>query len=284
MDLDEFWQDLAGDLGRLFADYRGRLQDLDVRTKADRTLLTEADLAVQELVKDRIRALDASAVIVAEEDDRTGIRTELDADPELVWVIDPIDGTAEFVRPDRHEFCSVVCLLREREPVAAFVFAPDLGVDGRPLVVTADRTTGAVCVNGTPLPRVPGRSAVKAASVTRSANTDPRPFEGKLVDAGYELKTRTTSQTLDMLRTALDIRPFSDRPQPTFDLFYRPEQKVWDGAAGLCLGETVGMRTADGQGGARLPVPVEILRQPEPTFDVTVMGVPEVVEWFATMI
>lgn len=283
MHLDEFWWDLAGGLGRLFAEYRGHLPDLELRGKADRTLLTEADLAVQELVVTRIRALDPGAAIIAEEDQRTLRRTDLATDPELIWVIDPIDGTAEFVRPDRYEFCCVVCLLRRREPVAAFVFAPDLGVDGQPLVVTADRTAGTVRVNGTAMSLAP-RSPVRAASVTRSVDVDPRPFEATLIDAGYELKTRTTSQTLDMLRTAIDIRPFSDRPQPMFDLFYRPEQKLWDGVAGLCLGETVGLRTADGQGGARLPVPLEILREPEPTFDVTVMGVPEVVEWFATMI
>ena len=97
----------------------------DARPAHKATLLTDADLAIQELIVSRIREIDPHAVVVAEEDDRSTLRQGLRNEPAHVWVIDPIDGTAEFVRPDGVEFCSAVCLLRRMEPVAAFVVAPD---------------------------------------------------------------------------------------------------------------------------------------------------------------
>jgi hypothetical protein len=199
--------------------------------------------------------------------------------PEWIWIVDPIDGTAEFLQPDRAEFCSVVCLLRHREPVAAFVLAPELGRDRLPLVITADRRSQIVSVNGVTVVPTPAEPLL-TASVTRGRDAPPPPFEVVLRRAGYELKTRTTSQTLDMVRTAVDLRPFAGDGLVPFRLFYRANQKVWDGLAGLCLGASVGHLAVDAHGDARLPVTVELLSQPEPTFDATMMGSAKEIEWF----
>lgn len=279
MDLDGLWEELAHGAESTLRGYRQRVHSLNVREKADRTLLTDADLAVEQLVISAIRALDQSAVIVAEEDDRTGPRADVLAAPEHVWVVDPIDGTAEFVQPTSVEFCTVVCLLRRWQPVAAFVLAPELGRSGQPLVVTADSIRGLVTVNGRAVgPPVPGES--RLASVTRSRGTPPRPFEDTMRQAGFTLKTRTTSQTIDMVRTAVDLRPFTNQGMAPFRLFYRSQQKVWDGLAGLCLGASVGYTSVDLRGRPRLPVGPELLSQPAPTFDATVMGTAGDTEWF----
>lgn len=132
MDLGKFWDDLASDLEREFRHYRARLRQLQISVKADSTLLTEADLAVEKMIIDRIRAIDPDPVIVAEEDERQERRAEVLEKPHWIWVVDPIDGTAEFVNPDSREFCSVVCLLENLMPVAAFVLAPELGPTARP--------------------------------------------------------------------------------------------------------------------------------------------------------
>jgi 3'(2'), 5'-bisphosphate nucleotidase len=203
--------------------------------------------------------------------------------PDRVWVIDPIDGTAEFVRREGREFCSVVCLLEHGIPTSALVVAPELSTDADPVVMTATCGTGVVTVNGGPGQPNPAVGSVHAASVTRSARTAPRPFESVMMSAGYALKTRTTSQTLDMVRTALDLST-AVAGSPRFDLFFRPKQKVWDGLAGLCFGMAVGLALADLSGNPRVPVPVDVLVQDEPTFDATVMGLPEAVEWFVKIV
>jgi 3'(2'), 5'-bisphosphate nucleotidase len=278
MELGNLWDTLEVDLLEAFRHYRTRLDNLDVDIKPDDTLLTEADIAVEKLIIQRIRELDRNAVIVAEEDNRTTQRDDVLRSPELIWVIDPIDGTAEFVRQDRVEFCSVVCLIRDRRPVAAFVLAPELGKGRQPITITADAPARAILVNRAPVRSRTGRST--SASVTRSSGVPPRPFEGSLLRAGYRLKTRTTSQTLDMVRTAIDLSALTDGELYPFDLFHRTRQKVWDGLAGLCMGEAAGLLAVDAKGHNRTPVDIETLTQPEPTFDATTMGTPEEVRWF----
>jgi 3'(2'), 5'-bisphosphate nucleotidase len=280
MQLGDFWQGLAQDLLPVFQHYRTHLRTLDVQVKTDKTLLTEADITIERLIVDRIRGFHPDAVIVAEEDGKVTQRTDVLASPELIWVIDPIDGTAEFVRPGRVEFCSVVCLLQHLKPIAAFVLAPELGQGQEPIMIVADSTRREVMVNGDSVDTSRNEGMPRLASVTRSSDSSPRAFEAVMRAAAYTLKTKTTSQTLDMVRTALDIDRFTSGGFGQFSLFYRAQQKAWDGLAGLCLGEAVGLRTAGPKGEDRLPVDMKTLSLPEPIFDATIMGTPKEVEWF----
>lgn len=70
---------------------RFRAVDLDVQTKPDRTPVTEADLAVERAIRDRLAATRPGDGILGEE-----FGTEGDATRQ--WIIDPIDGTANFLR------------------------------------------------------------------------------------------------------------------------------------------------------------------------------------------
>jgi 3'(2'), 5'-bisphosphate nucleotidase len=276
MNLGQLWDGLAEDLNREHRKFRGCLSDLNVSVKPDSTLLTDADLAIERLILEHIRRLDTDPVVVAEEDERHAIRAEILRRPGRIWVIDPIDGTAEFVKPAGREFCSVVCLLEDLEPVATFVFAPELGRGATPIRVIGDAGDSSIMVNGHAGARHAGGSWV---SVTRSGGTEPRPFETELERAGHRLKVRTTSQTLDMVRTAVGIADLTDPPLPQFGLFLRMNQKVWDGLAGLCLGKIAGLACVDADGNDRVPVSLDLLSQPEPVFGSTIVGDGELVSW-----
>ncbi|WP_196255675.1 inositol monophosphatase family protein [Micromonospora sp. WMMC415] len=280
MNLDRLWTDLTGELLGMLRSYRSRVAELDVQVKADRTLLTEADLAIEEMIIGRIRSVDPEARILAEESGSGAWRPALDEEPERIWVIDPIDGTAEFVRPQSVEFCSVVCLMERREPVAALIVAPELASGNGPVVVTAAAAERRITLNDRPAAY--NRQPTRVVSLTRSARSEAPSHEAAVLEAGYQVKTRTTSQTLDMLRTALDLTGVAE-DAPRFDLFYRPRQKVWDGLAGLCLGEIVGLMSTNLNASRALPVPMETLAALEPTFASTVMGRPEAVKWFVEL-
>lgn len=273
------WDELTERLLPVFTEYRSHIGDLPVEVKADSTLLTEADVAVQRIIIDAIRAVEPDAVVIAEEDERQGPRDEVASADGRVWVIDPIDGTAEFIREERVEFCSVVCLLEDWQPVSAFVLAPELGSGRTPLVVTADARERRLTLNGDAVapPARPGPE--RWISATRSAGAPPRGFDQAAEQAGFLLKTRTTSQTLDMVRTAVDLSHCTDPSLPAFDLFWRRRQKVWDGIAGLCLGTAAGMRHCD-EDGKPLPAAPPFFSQAEPVFASTIMGRPEAVSWF----
>lgn len=70
---------------------RFRAIDLDVQTKPDRTPVTEADLAVERAIRERIAA--------ARPDDGTyGEEFGIEGESNRQWIIDPIDGTSNFLR------------------------------------------------------------------------------------------------------------------------------------------------------------------------------------------
>lgn len=279
MTVDAVLHSLSDELTTNLLAYRSRLDKLEVAEKADRTLLTEADLAVEDLIIGRIRRFDPDARVIAEESGNKAWRPTPNAPVDRIWVVDPIDGTAEFVRPERTEYCSVVCVLEQGEPVAALIVAPELGTNRTPVVVQASRLTGEISVNDENA--APNQSS-GAASVTRSSGSAARPFESTMVASGYTLKTGTTSTTLDMLRTALDLTGVAT-DSPRFEVFFAAQQKIWDGVAGLCVGAMVGAESRDLAGRPRTPVTDEILAQPEPTFESTVLGRPDVVEWFLSI-
>jgi 3'(2'), 5'-bisphosphate nucleotidase len=275
MNLARLWDGLADELQREFCKFRSHLTGLDISVKSDNTLLTDADIAIENLIIHHIRAIDPNPVVVAEEDERSTIREEVLRRPGRIWVIDPIDGTAEFVKPEGREFCSVVCLLEDLVPTHAFVFAPELGHGATPIQVTGNVGNSSITVNGS----AGDRRAGQWVSATRSNGTEPRSFEAELEQTGYGLKTRTTSQTLDMVRTAVNVETLTDPPLPQFQMFIRVNQKVWDGLAGLCLGTLAGLVCVDSHGRDRVPVSLDVLSQPEPVFSSTIVGDEELVSW-----
>lgn len=281
MRLDALWGHLNERIPPLLKDYRRRVSELEIRTKSDRTLLTEADLEVQDAIIAAIKVVDPLARIVAEEA-RTGEGRTLST-LERTWVIDPIDGTAQFVRPSAREYCSVVCLVEEGWPTAAYILAPELGIDRRPLAVMADRASQEILIDGTAVATSVERSRSHQISATRSSDSSARAFEDVLLGRGYRLKTRTTSQTLDMLRTAVDLEAVSDAEPTGFDLFYRREQSVWDGVAGMCVGSIAGLEIVDEGGVESLPARLEMPPGHPPRFPSTVMGAPEVVAEFVSV-
>ena len=70
--------------------FRG--EELEIRRKADLTLVTRADTAIERMVRDRLAEAFPDDRIVGEEEGG-------DHDPSgRVWIVDPIDGTAGFAR------------------------------------------------------------------------------------------------------------------------------------------------------------------------------------------
>lgn len=261
------------------AAYRQRIADLSVAVKPDRTLLTEADVVVQNLIVAAIRRHEPDALILAEEDGLTGARGEIASCAGRVWVVDPIDGTSQFVCGNAVEFCSVVCLLEDWRPVEAFVLAPELGIGRSALVVTCDVAAGMLLLNGHRARLAGPAAGGEWLSATRSGGEPSRRLDAAATRSGYRVKTSTTSQTLDLVRTVLDLSVVTDPPLPSFALFWRRRQKVWDGVAGLCLAAAAGLRVCD-EFGRPLEIGPRLLGEPTPTFASSVVGQPQTVHWF----
>ena len=98
--------------------------DFDVQSKADNSPLTRADLAANEVIVEGLRALDVSIPVLSEESRKAPYRER--ADWARYWLVDPMDGTKEFVKRSG-EFTVNIALVDEAGvPVLGVVYAPVL--------------------------------------------------------------------------------------------------------------------------------------------------------------
>jgi len=98
---------------------RFRATDLQVETKLDRSLVTEADLAIEEMARTQCRRLHPGLVVCGEEQGSAD-----DGGSGRLW-IDPIDATANFVR-GIPIFATLLAIEIDDEIVAGLVSAPAL--------------------------------------------------------------------------------------------------------------------------------------------------------------
>jgi len=104
---------------------RGLIGRTAADRKPDRTVVTEADHAVQDLILTRVAERYPRHAVLAEETVRRPHRHRGAAEAEYCWVVDPIDGTRNFTR-SLPVFATAVAVLRGGLPVAAAVYEPNL--------------------------------------------------------------------------------------------------------------------------------------------------------------
>jgi histidinol-phosphatase len=103
---------------------RFRAQDLVITTKPDRTPVTDADQAVEKLIRSTIATARPDDAILGEEMGSTS--ETVGPQPGRQWIIDPIDGTAGFLR-GLPIWATLIALAIDGEPVVGVISAPALG-------------------------------------------------------------------------------------------------------------------------------------------------------------
>ena len=99
-------------------------EEFDVRQKLDKTPVTEADLAAERIIVEMLRAAFPAIPIVSEElVDAEG----LPPSAPRFWVVDPLDGTREFVAKNG-EFSVCIGLVEDRRPVLGVLHGPAVGL------------------------------------------------------------------------------------------------------------------------------------------------------------
>lgn len=113
------------DAGRqVLAIYR---RDFDVETKSDDSPLTEADMVSHHALVAVLEDLTPRTPILSEESGEISFDTRKTWD--RYWLIDPLDGTKEFIKRNG-EFTLNVALIENGVPVFGIVHAPVLGEQG----------------------------------------------------------------------------------------------------------------------------------------------------------
>lgn len=110
---------IAKDAGDVIMEIYKR--DFTVEYKDDKSPLTEADLASNEVI---VKALEKYNLPIMSEEGKE-IPYDERKDWEYYWCIDPIDGTKEFIKKN-DEFTVNIALIHKDTPVLGVVYAPAL--------------------------------------------------------------------------------------------------------------------------------------------------------------
>ena len=216
--------------GRLLETHRGRLQD--VAKKGDVDLVTEADRGAEALIVEQITARFPADAVRGEEGG--GVVAD---DADFAWLIDPLDGTTNYVHGLPWFAVSIGVLFRG-VPVIGVIHAPALGrtwhgaagqgayCDNLPLRVAATATLqDALLATGFPYDRAETAHALVAPVV-------------RALERARGLRR--------MGAAALDLAGVADG---TFAGYWEPRLKPWDLAAGVVLVREAGGRVTDFAGG-----------------------------------
>ncbi|MBP6596360.1 MAG: 3'(2'),5'-bisphosphate nucleotidase CysQ [Arenimonas sp.] len=96
-------------------------QDFDVASKQDDSPLTQADLAAHRVIAAGLQALTPDIPLLSEEG--AGVAWSERQAWDRYWLVDPLDGTREFVKKNG-EFTVNIALVERGRPVLGVVYAP----------------------------------------------------------------------------------------------------------------------------------------------------------------
>ena len=217
----------ARDAGQILADRFGRA--IQITHKGDIDIVTEADLAAERLIVERIRSYYPRHAILAEESgDSHGVG---DQQSEFKWVIDPLDGTTNYAH-GYPCFCVSIALEYRGNLEIGVIYDPT-----RDEVFAAERGEGAT-LNGRSI-RVSDVDDLNRAMLctgfpydVRDRGDFARHFTNFIMSA--QAVRRDGSAALDLAYVACG----------RFDGFWEEGLRPWDVAAGVLLIEEAGGRVS----------------------------------------
>jgi histidinol-phosphatase len=218
---------------------RFRASDLVVECKPDMTPVTEADRAVEELLRARLQQSRPGDAVVGEEFGSGG----LDAGSGRRWIIDPIDGTKGYVR-GMPVWATLLALEIDGEAALGVVSAPALHRRW-----WASSGTGAWLTDG--LSREPRALRVSAVS----SLGDSQLCYGGIED--WEAAGRDTGLLLELgsrcwrTRGVGDVWSYMLVAEGAAEIGVDPIVSVWDLAAPRTIVEQAGGRFTDFSGVSR---------------------------------
>ena len=196
--------------------------------KSDSSPLTEADLHSNKRIREFLFASTDVANIISEEDKEVSYEQRKDWD--YYWMIDPIDGTKEFVKGG-DDFCINIALCNGDRPVFGYVACPKksdqyFAIEGRGAFKNGERIYAKHSIN-------PQSNLVKVVASKSHMNEKTSEFISNL-EKIYKVETLNVGSSLKFCLVAEGEAHIYPRFGPTME---------WDTAAGdavlRCAGGSV---------------------------------------------
>jgi len=212
--------------------------DFSVEQKEDQSPLTLADQQSHEVIVNGLNNINPEIPILSEEGDHSsfGERKEWS----LLWVIDPLDGTKEFVKKNG-EFTINIALVSDGKPVMGIIYAPvneELYVASKKL--GAWKLTDVKSINhkdtedllsaGSKVPLENNRDQTRVVASRSHLTEETEAFIAQLEKEG-EVETTSAGSSLKICLVAEGSADYYPRYAPTME---------WDTAAGHAILECSG--------------------------------------------
>jgi len=205
-------------------------ENMDFIVKSDNTPLTQADKISHNLITETLKKIIPNVPILSEESKK--IPFSVRKDWEAYWLIDPLDGTRDFLDGTR-EFCISIAYIVKNYPVFGLIYAPYDKIHYY---------------------RLPGQASIKLIDdiCYKLCTQKPRRWEN-IVIGRYSTKNKQLQQHLRSktnfeifrLGSALKFCSIAEGLNHYYPKFGRCSE--WDTAAGVCILEGAGGKVVDFQ-------------------------------------
>jgi len=232
----------ATSAGEMLVERVGHGAEQDISAKSTPTdLVSEADLASEQMIRELLAARRPDDGFLGEEGDHT------EGSSGLSWVVDPLDGTVNFLF-GIPQWCVSVAVRDEQGTIAGAVYDPNrdelfaASRDSSPTLTRAGAT----------------RSLGEDASAPRLADDGPRggglatamvatglAYDARVRAAQARVLARLAPQVRDIRRFGSAALDLTWTAAGRYDAYFERTVKPWDIAAGALICERAGLRVLE---------------------------------------
>lgn len=202
--------------------------DIGLQQKADASPVTEADLAAHHILVKGLESLAPNIPVVSEEDPHS---LEIPKHHKTFWMIDPLDGTKEFVQRNG-EFTCNVALIDQQETVYGWVSVP-----AENLLYHGGRDFGAMrqkrADHALPIQCQPYAGPVRIVVSKSHLNTETKEFIEAMGEINQIIQAGSSLKFLRIAENHADVYP---RLAPTCEWDTAAAHAILEGAGGTVTG------------------------------------------------
>lgn len=198
--------------------------DFGTETKGDDSPVTKADLAAHNVLVQGLSELTPTIPVVSEEDAES---IKIGQTAEIYWLIDPLDGTKEFIKRNG-EFTCNLALIESKRTTLGFVGVPAAGhlyVGGTDITATMEDQTG----SSTSIYHVYESEVTRIVASKSHLNEETQNF---IDDIDGEIQLIQAGSSLKFLKIATGEADIYPRLAPTCEWDTAAAHAVLNGAGG----------------------------------------------------
>ncbi|MBR3995120.1 MAG: inositol monophosphatase [Clostridia bacterium] len=224
---------LARKAGQVMLEAVGRINDICEKS-SNSDIVTEYDVKIQEFLESELLKLYPDAGILGEEGDKSQRLSEINK--ETVFIIDPIDGTTNFVR-NFYKSAVSIALVENGEVVYGCCYVPYSDE-----MFTAEKNKGAFC-NGKKI-MCYDRNIEHSVVLVGTAPYDKK----EMADATFGIMRTLYNKAMDIRRFGSAVIDLLDVACGKADIFCELRLSPWDHAAAGLIAEEAGAVVSDMKG------------------------------------